>query len=135
MGDDRPDEMSGIINEFALGEDRAEDGPAKAGRGGAASKEEDGPLGRRLLFDAVGVGIAICDGRGAERLAIDREGGRQMWSPSEERGMESEQEEHLTLGRATDARSMLPDRTASMLCGRASSETGAAVESCRLWTC
>jgi hypothetical protein len=42
MGDDRPDEISGIINECAPGEDRAEDGPAKAGRGGAASNEEEG---------------------------------------------------------------------------------------------
>ena len=42
MGEDRPDETSGIINELEPGEETAEEGPAKAGRGGARSKE-DGP--------------------------------------------------------------------------------------------
>lgn len=122
MGDERPDEISGIINELEPGEERAEEGPAKAGRGGAASNEDEGPLGRRLLLDAFGVGIAIWEGRGVERFAMDREGGRQMWSPRDERGIESEQDEHLTLGNATDARSMFPGRTASMSCGLRSCE-------------
>jgi hypothetical protein len=57
---------------------------------------------------AVGLvdGIESCEGRGTAREPVARLGGRQTWSPSELRGMGAEQDEQVTVGSMTDARSV-----------------------------
>lgn len=106
-GDEWPDPTSGNMRLPDPGDDLTEEGPAKAGRGGARSSEE-GPRQDPADDAALGVGMAICEGRGMDRFWVDREAGRQICSPSDERGIESEHEVHLTLGKATDARSIPP---------------------------
>ncbi len=63
----------------------------------------DGPLDE---------GMAICEGRGTEREPLDRAAGRQMCSPSEERGIGAAHDEQVTVGRTTEARSISWDRGA-----------------------
>lgn len=55
-------------------------------------------------------GMVICEGLDPDRSPLDFDAGRQMCSPREERGMGSAQEEQVTVGKATEARSMCGDR-------------------------